>query len=77
MHEQIKADVFKFLDSIKPTDVVSMYDYSAVIKDTFALTDDETHRLINLWLRTFSERHLAKTTNTPKKHKETLLELSH
>lgn len=59
MHRQ-QDDVFKFLDSIKPTEIVSMFDTVPVLTDTFDLKEPEARKIVSLWLSTFSERYLAK-----------------
>lgn len=67
MHKCTTKAVFDYLDNIKPSDVVNIFDYGPTIKELFGLSETDTQQLLNLWLRTFSERHLAR--QEAKQHK--------
>ena len=67
---KLQDDVFQFLDSIRPTDIVSMFDTVPALTDIFEIQEPEARQYVSLWLRTFSERHLAKQHLAKQKVKE-------
>jgi len=60
MHKIDTKAIFEYLDNLNPSEVVNIYDYAPTLKQEFKLGEKETKQLLNQWLRTFSERHLAK-----------------
>ncbi len=60
MSNHREVQVLDYIDSLDQTRVASLFDYTAQISKQFDLDEAEAKTYIRLWLKTFSERYLAK-----------------
>ena len=58
MSEHRESQVLNYLDNLNQSAVVSMFDYTEQISQTFDLSESEAKACIRLWLKTFSQRFL-------------------
>lgn len=52
-----ETKVMKYLDDLRESGVTNMYGAAAFIREQFHVDKQEASRLLQLWMKTFDERH--------------------
>jgi len=57
MKTEAEKTVFEFLDSLRESGIINMFEAGPVLQKRFEMTKYDSHRHLAKWMETFSERH--------------------
>ena len=57
MDEELKQEIFEFLDSLRMSGEVNMFGAGPYVEEWFGLSRKEAREYVTEWMKTFSERN--------------------
>jgi len=57
MDEELKQDVFEYLDELRESGIVNMFGAGAYVMAEFNMTKQEAREYVKDWMHSFTDRH--------------------
>ena len=57
MNEKLKQEIFEFLDAVRNTGGVNMFEGGRVVQEHYGLNKHEAREILIEWMQTYSQRH--------------------
>ena len=57
MNEELKQEIFVFLDNLRESGEVNMFGSGAYVMEMFDVSKTEAREYVTAWMQSFSDRH--------------------